>query len=162
MSLSLIPRRLNADSPLGRFRDEMERTLETFLGEPIVEPKLFRTQGWMPVVDVSESDDEFTVRAEVPGIPEDQVEVAMIGNSLVISGEKRSDEEQGGADWYRCERRFGSFRRVIDLPATVDPDSAKAGIANGVVTVRVPKRPEVKPRQVPLSLAGTGSKPRGK
>jgi HSP20 family molecular chaperone IbpA len=51
---------------------------------------------------------------------------------------------------------------VIDLPATVDPDSAKAGLSDGVVTVRIPKRPEVKPRQVPLSLAGTGGKPRGK
>jgi HSP20 family protein len=154
MTLTISRRTATTDSQLSRFREEMERTIETMLTEPIIEPKLFRIEGWAPLVDVSESDAEFIVRAEMPGLAEAEIELSMVGNALLIAGEKRAEEETSGEDWYRCERRFGSFRRIVDLPQTVDPDRASAEMSDGMLTVRVPKRPEIRPRNIPISPAG--------
>jgi HSP20 family protein len=154
MTLTISRRTAPTDSQLSRFREEMERTIETMLTEPIIEPKLFRIEGWAPLVDISESDAEFIVRAEMPGLAEADIELSMVGNALLIAGEKRAEEETSGEDWYRCERRFGSFRRIVDLPQTVDPDRASAEMTDGMLTVRVPKRPEIRPRNIPISPAG--------
>ena len=154
MTLTITPRKAPSDSDLGRIRDEMERAIETMLTEPLLEPRLFRVQGWMPVVDVSETDTEMVIRAEVPGMADEDVELAVVGNAIVLSGEKRSEEESSGEDWRRCERRFGAFRRVIELPQSVDAEGAEAESENGVVTVRVPKRPDAQPRQIEIKPAG--------
>lgn len=148
MTVTLIQRRSPTDGELGRLRDEMERAIETMLTEPLIEPRLFRVQGWAPVADVSESDTELLVRMEIPGIDEKDLEVAVIGDALVVSGEKREEEETSGEDWHRCERRFGSFRRVITLPKTVEPDRAAAETDSGILTVRIPKKAGVKPRHI--------------
>lgn len=135
---------------LARLRDEMERTFQRFFAEPaaIIEPKLLRSEGWIPPLDVSETDNEVTIRAEVPGIPAKDLNISVSGNRLTISGTKQEQEEKKGENFYRCERRFGSFQRLIDLPETVDPDKVSAESDNGVVTIHVAKRPGAKPRQV--------------
>lgn len=155
MTLTIVNRRNPADTDLGRFRDEMERTIETMLSEPLMEPRLFRIEGWLPVVDVSETDTEFRIRAEVPGIPEKDVDVSIVGDTLVISGEKKDESERSGENWYRCERRFGSFRRVVGLPQSVDADKARADSSNGVVTVRIPKKAGTKPRHIEVKPAAS-------
>lgn len=140
--------------PFGGFRREMERAFENMLGEPFgmaATPEILRMEGWSPLVDVSETDRELIVRAECPGIRIEDIEVSVLGNTLVISGEKSQESETGGEDWYRCERRFGSFRRTIDLPSTVEADRAQADAQNGVVTVHIPKRPEAKPRPIAIT-----------
>ncbi len=140
--------------PFGGFRREMERALENVLEEPFgiaAPPRLVRFEGWTPLVDVSETDRELIVRAECPGIRIEDIEVSVLGNTLVISGEKSQESETGGQDWYRCERRFGSFRRTIDLPSTVEADRAQADAQNGVVTIHIPKRPEAKPRPIAIT-----------
>jgi len=71
-----------------------------------------------------------------------------------MSGEKRTEEETSGEDRRRCERRFGALRRVIELPQPVDAEGAEAESENGVVTVRVPKRPDAQPRQIEIKPAG--------
>ena len=156
MTLTITPRKAPSDSDLGRIRDEMERAIETMLTEPLLEPRLFRVQGWMPVVDVSETDTEMVIRAEVPGMADEDVELAVVGNAIVLSGEKRSEEETSGEDWRRCERRFGAFRRVIELPQSVDAEEASAESENGVITVRVPKSPGTQPKHIEIKPAGAG------
>jgi HSP20 family protein len=156
MTLTITPRKAPSDSDLGRIRDEMERAIETMLTEPLLEPRLFRVQGWMPVVDVSETDSEMVIRAEVPGMADEDVELAVVGNAIVLSGEKRSEEESSGEDWRRCERRFGAFRRVIELPQSVDAEEASAESENGVITVRVPKCPGTQPKHIEIKPAGAG------
>ena len=158
MTLTITPRKAPSDSDLGRIRDEMERAIETMLTEPLLEPRLFRVQGWMPVVDVSETDTEMVIRAEVPGMADEDVELAVVGNAIVLSGEKRSEEESSGEDWRRCERRFGAFRRVIELPQSVNAEGAEAESENGVVTIRVPKRPDAQPRQIEIKPAGNAKR----
>lgn len=150
MAFTLIQRRNPVNGELNRFRDEMERTFENMLTDPLTEPRLFRVQGWMPVVDVSETGTEMVIRAEIPGIADKDVDVSIVGDALIISGEKKEETETSGEDWHRCERRFGSFRRIIDLPETVDADKAKAESGSGVVTVRIPKKVGVKPRHIEI------------
>ncbi len=156
MTLTLTQRKAPTDGEIGRIRDEMERAIETMLSEPLMEPRLFRIQGWMPVIDVSESPTEMVVRAEVPGIADKDLEISVVGNALVISGEKRSEDESIGEDWCRCERRFGAFRRVIELPQSVEADKARAESDSGIVTVRIPKRPDVRPRPIEIKPAAAG------
>lgn len=133
-----------------RLRNEMDRTFDRFFSEPfgMMEPKIFRTEGWLPAIDVSETDNEVTVRAEVPGIAAKDLDISVSGTTLTISGQKEEQEEQKGEDYYQCERRFGSFRRVIELPAAIDADKTTAESDNGVVTIRVAKRPGVQPKKV--------------
>ena len=135
-----------------RARDEMDRMLgRTFgMGMPMTEMGFTRPEGWLPPVDVSESDDEVMVRFEAPGVNPRDIDISISGTTLNITGKKEEKEECEGEDFYRCERRFGSFRRVIDLPESVDADRVTADTENGVVTVHIAKKPGQKPRRVEL------------
>jgi HSP20 family protein len=135
---------------LARLREEMDRTFGRFFSEPwgLIEPKAFRTEGWFPAVDVSETDKEVTIRAEVPGIAIKDLDISVSGTTLTITGQKDEQDEQKGEDFYQCERRFGSFRRVMDLPDSIDADKVTAESDNGVVTIHVDKKPGVRPKKV--------------
>jgi HSP20 family protein len=158
MNLSLWKKRDPFNGGLARLRDEMERTFDRFLGEPVgfgvMEPKSLRSEGWMPPLDVCETDNEVTIRAEVPGIAAKDLDISVVGSTLSIAGKKEETTETKEENYYQCERRFGSFRRVIDLPETVDSDKVTAESDNGVVTIRVAKRPGVKPKHVEIKPAG--------
>lgn len=140
---------------LARLRDEMDRTFERMLQEPLamVEPKIMRTEGWIPPLDVAETETELTIRAEVPGIATKDLDISVSGGMLTIAGKKEEQDEKKGEDFYQCERRFGSFRRVIDLPETVDPDKITAESDNGVLTIRAAKKPGAKAKHVEVKAA---------
>lgn len=108
------------------------------------ETDIFRpSEGFMPRVDVTEENSEIKVTAELPGLDEKAVKVELEEDSLILSGEKREEHEektQGGG--YRKERRYGSFRREIRLPARAKAESARAEFKNGVLTVTIPKAEE--------------------
>ena len=135
-----------------RARDDMGRIFSRMLGsgayEPIVGAAGGRLEGYMPPVDVSENDDGVVVRAEIPGIAARDLDISVTGNTLVISGRKDEREECEGEDFYRCERRFGAFRRTIDLPESADPERISADSDNGIVTVRFAKKPGMRSRRV--------------
>ncbi len=163
MSLTLWKKRspaalspLNGD--LARLRDEMDRTFDRFFTEPLsldaIEPKLLRAQSWFPPLDISETDNEVTIRAEVPGIPSKDVDVSISGTTLTISGEKNESTERRDENFYQSERRFGSFRRMVELPDSIDADKVTAESDNGVITIRIAKKPGTKPRQVEVKPAG--------
>ena len=155
MSLTLWKKSEPFDGNMARFRDEMDRTLERFFTEPFgaMETKAGRTVDWLPALDIGETDAEVTIRAEVPGIPAKDINLSITGNVLTISGEKEQKEEQKKENFYQCERRFGSFRRVLELPETVDADKISAEADNGVVTIKIAKKPGAKPRQVEIKPA---------
>jgi HSP20 family protein len=141
-----------------RTRDEMDRMLGRFLGTTLgpalgttlgaPESRLARGEGWLPPVDVSESDEEVMVRAEVPGMNARDIEITIAGSTLNITGRKQEKEECEQEDFYRCERRFGAFRRVIELPESIDADRVTADTENGVITIRVAKKPGQRTRRV--------------
>jgi HSP20 family protein len=154
MSLTLWKKREPSlsNGGLARLRDEMDRTFDRFFNEPwglgLIEPKSLRAEGWFPPMDVSETDDEVTIRAETPGIAAKDLDISISGTMLTISGEKQEQEEKKDENYYQCECRYGSFRRMIDLPDTIDPDKVTADSDNGVVTIRVAKKPGAKTKKV--------------
>ncbi len=161
MSLSIWKKReplsstSHGNGGLARLREEMERTFDRFFNEPFgfVEPKALRSEGWIPPLDVSETDTEVSVRAEVPGIAAKDLDISVTDHTLSIAGKKEEQEEKKGEDFYQCERRFGSFRRLIELPEGVDPDKVTAEVDNGVVTIRIGKKPSAKAKQIEVKTA---------
>jgi HSP20 family protein len=157
MNLTLWRKRDPFNGGLSRLRDEMDRTFDRFFTEPFglvgIEPKILRSEGWVPPLDLSETDSEVTIRAEIPGIPAKDLDISVSGNTLSIAGQKEETTETKEGNFFHSERRFGSFRRVIDLPDTVDPERVSAESDNGVVTIHIAKRPGAKPKQVEIKPA---------
>lgn len=109
---------------------------------------------WIPSMDLVEADDDLVLRADLPGMNEDDVQIEIKDNVLTVSGERRSEHEDKQESFYRAERSFGHFARSLTLPDGVDPDSVQATFEKGVLEVRVPKPAERKPHRVAI---GNGS-----
>ena len=145
--MSLIPWRGKREgregdlSPIVALRNEMDRLLDAFIREPFgaLDWPSWTAGKWSPAVDLSEDDKEFIVRAELPGIDPKDLEVSVLGNQIVLSGEKKESSETKDKGVYQSETRYGSFRRTIPLPDGVDGEHVDAQYANGVLTLRLPK-----------------------
>ncbi len=111
------------------------------------------TQDWAPSVDVSETDDTFEVRAELPGVAKDDLHVSVKDNLLTLGGEKRQENADDTQNYRRVERRYGSFQRRFTLPADVKADDIKAEYTDGVLTLSIPKPEAAKPTEVPITTA---------
>lgn len=109
---------------------------------------------WIPAMDVVETDDSFVLRADLPGLSEQDVNIEVEDNVLRISGERKAEHEHNGKGYYRVERSWGAFSRSLTLPEGVDADAIKAGFDSGVLEVRVPKPEQPKPRKVQITLGG--------
>ena len=143
--------------PLERFGDiqrEMERLWDT------VSVRLRRGEHgqsgdttWAPSMDVFEQDGQLVIRADLPGLAKDDVDVALEDGNLVIRGERRAHSETAGASFYRAEISYGSFYRSYPLDFDVDPDAIQATFQGGVLEVRVPKPdlPKPEPRKIAIS-----------
>ncbi len=103
---------------------------------------------WAPALDVEENEDAFTLHVELPGVAVDDVEVSLEENVLTIAGERRFYEDREGDGFRRIERSFGRFHRAVRLPDRVDPDGVTATHKDGLLTIRVPKAEEAKPRRI--------------
>jgi HSP20 family protein len=141
-------------SPLSNLRGEIDRLFDSFLREPwrALEWPLAGGRGWTPTVDVSESDAEFTVRAEIPGIDPKELDVHITGSQLVLSGEKKESSEKKGKDFYQAESNYGSFRREIPLPQSVDAEKVQAECAHGVLTIHLPKVQSATPKRIDIEV----------
>jgi HSP20 family protein len=145
--MSLIPRRNREGrqgelSPMVALRSEMDRLFDTFLREPLGMldwPLWGSSDKWAPAVDVIDGEKELTVRAELPGIDPKDLDVKVVGDQIVISGEKRESTETKEKNRFRSETRYGSFQRVVPLPEGIDTEHVEAEYAHGVLTLRLPK-----------------------
>lgn len=108
---------------------------------------------WNPSVDVSESDDEIVVKAEIPGVSPEDVEISIDDNHLIISGEKKQESEERDKNYYRVESSYGSFRRSLALPSGADLDSIKASSKDGVLSIRIPKSNDRKSRKIEIEAS---------
>lgn len=95
-----------------------------------------------PSINISESEKEFLVTVELPGVSENDIDLSVDNNTLTIKGEKRQDHEEKGTGWHRVERSYGTFLRTIPLPSTVDTSAIEAGFKQGVLSIHLPKLPE--------------------
>jgi HSP20 family protein len=105
---------------------------------------------WGLALDVIEEDDEFLVKASVPGVNPDDLEITFNDNILTIKGESKAEEEVKEANYHLRERRYGSFSRSISLGTRVSADKIQASYENGVLTLRLPKAEEVKPKRITI------------
>lgn len=112
-------------------------------------PEIFRSEkGVTPAFDISETDKEIHVKAELPGMDPNEIEITLTGDLLTIKGEKKEEKEEKGQNFHRRERRYGSFSRSFRLPVEVKADSINAGYKDGVLTVTMPKAEEEKGRRI--------------
>ncbi len=105
-----------------------------------------------PSVDLMENDDTYMVRCDLPGVEKDDLDISVSGNALTIKGEKQDSSEHKDGRYYRRESWSGSFQRTITVPETVDPDAINAEMKNGVLTLTLPKKEDVKPRQITVDV----------
>jgi HSP20 family protein len=111
---------------------------------------------WIPAIDLVETEGEFVLRADLPGLSEQDVSIELEDNVLTLSGERKSEHEERKQGYYRVERSSGSFRRTLTLPEGVDAEAVKATFDRGVLEIRVPKPEQRKPRKVQINVAGAG------
>ncbi|MDX1516323.1 MAG: Hsp20/alpha crystallin family protein [Woeseiaceae bacterium] len=103
---------------------------------------------WVPAVDIVEEKDRFVLRADVPGVDPNDIEISMDAGALTVAGERRSENVSEGQGFHRVERVSGRFFRRFNLPDTADADGIKAKSSNGILEVTIPKRPEVQARRI--------------
>jgi len=106
---------------------------------------------WVPPVDVAETQEQIVVRAEVPGIRQEDIQIEFENGLLTIRGE-RAIEKTDAMTWHRVERTYGNFSRSFTLPRTVDPEKITANYRDGILEIAVPKREEAKPKQIRVSV----------
>ena len=115
-----------------------------------------RTQRWVPAMDLVEADDHFLLKADLPGLGEEDVSIELRDNALTISGERKSEHETRERGWYRVERATGRFSRSLSLPEGIDPDAVRASFDKGVLEVWIPKPEARKPRRIAINANGNG------
>lgn len=136
--------------PFLSLQQQMNQMFDEFFRGTGLEPFGATRERWdlfSPRVDVTETDKEVRVSAELPGLDEEEIEVSLSRGTLTIRGEKRRAHEEKGRTYYRAERSYGAFRRAIPLPGAVDTDRADAQFRKGVLTVTLPKAGPVESRK---------------
>ncbi|MHC4184095.1 MAG: Hsp20/alpha crystallin family protein [Planctomycetota bacterium] len=130
------------------FQEEVNKMLDNF----------FRRgngfdMGWSPNIDITENDDNITVKAEIPGIDPKDIDISIAGETLTIKGEKKEEKENKGKHYHRVERSYGSFTRTIDLPTSVITDKVKAEDHHGVLEITLPKMEKSKAKKITVKVA---------
>lgn len=144
--------------PWGPFREleEMGRRFEEIVGRPLLPAQWRRLpaeeRGWTPLIEMFEKEDTFIVKADLPGMKKEEIDISVVGDTLTIKGERKTESEVKEEDYHFCERSYGSFMRSITLPTTVDVKKIKASYEDGVLEISLPKAPEVKPKKVEISV----------
>ncbi len=137
---------------IDRFRREIDRMFEEFFGEDRF-PALGVQEGiGFPLLDVYDAGDKIVVKAELPGVSKDDIEITVRENELVIKGEKKKEEEVKEDNYYYSERSFGKFVRSIRLPVQIKPDEVKAKFKNGVLEIELPKIEEARPKEIKVEV----------
>jgi HSP20 family protein len=135
---------------LHTLQNEMNRLFSSVFDEPRGGNGGAVARRWMPAMDLVETGDHFVLRADLPGMTEDDVKIEFEDGTLTVSGERRSEHEGSDEGYYRVERAFGSFSRSLTLPQGIDPEDVSARFDRGVLEVRIPKPEERKPRRIEI------------
>ena len=135
-----------------RLRREMDRLWDDFFGPGRRAFRPLEAQ-WAPMVDVSETAEAVTVKAEVPGMEAQDIDISLSGDVLTIKGEKKSEREEKKENYHLVERSYGSFSRSLKLPVAVEADKIEANYKQGVLTISCPKKPEAKPKAIEIKSA---------
>lgn len=158
--MALVPWKKRETSVFQPFReiemlqDEMNRLFDFSLSRAFgTDRDSFFQNNWGPAIDVYESDDDFLVKADLPGMEKGDIDISIHDTTLTIKGEKKLEKEYKDKSYVRAERYHGSFTRSIDLPSDVESDKIKASYKNGVLELLVPKKEEAKPKQIKVEVS---------
>ena len=148
--MKLVPwRRSELARPWPSLRNEMNRLFDDFLTQDFL-PQPFRGVGeWTPALDISETEEAVVIKAELPGLEANDVEVTLQDHVLTIKGEKKEEKSK---NFHRVERSYGQFERSFRLPTAVKGDKVEAAFKNGVLAVELPKAEEAKTRSVKIKI----------
>jgi HSP20 family protein len=141
--------------PFYSLQREMNSLFDNFFRGFDISPRGFYESdlgGFSPSVDVKESEKEFIIKAELPGMEEKDVEVTVSNDSVTIRGEKKEEKEDKDKNYYYMERSYGSFHRVIPLAAEVESDKAQARFKNGVIDIKIPKSQNAQTKGVKIPI----------
>jgi HSP20 family protein len=131
-------------------REEIDRLFEAPFGDLVQSSQLM--SGWTPALDMFEDKDNLYVRAELPGMKKEEIDVALHEGMLSISGERKNEGKYEKAEVYRTERFVGRFQRTVTLPTPVAPDKVKAQYKDGILTITLPKTEEAKPKHIDVNV----------
>ena len=131
-------------------RDEIDRLFDSPLAELTRGSQLL--SGWTPAIDVFEDKDNVYVKAELPGMKKEEIEVSLHDGTLSISGERKVENKVQDSEVYRAERFFGRFQRTVTLPSAVASEKVKAQYTDGILTITLPKTEEAKPKQINVNV----------
>jgi HSP20 family protein len=147
--------RWDSSREVDSLQSEVNRLFDTFFGG---RPATAGLRRWVPPMDLVESEDHLVLRADLPGLDSDDVNIELKDGVLTVSGERRAEHGEQADSFYRVERAFGTFSRSLSLPGRVDADRITATFENGVLEVRIPKPEERKPHRVEIgapTVSGT-------
>ncbi len=132
-------------------QERMNRLIDSTLSRTRSDTELSSSGAWSPAVDLFESDQHFILKAELPEVEHDDIELRIDDDRVTLRGERHLKEAVDDKQFLRMERSYGPFHRTLDLPTTVDEDAIKAEFKKGILTVVMPKRMSEKSRQIPIS-----------
>jgi HSP20 family protein len=137
---------------LSSLQNEMNRLFNTAFDSPASPGNGAAMRRWVPAMDLLETAENFVLRADLPGLSQDDVKIELEDSTLTVSGERKSEHVDKQEGYYRVERAFGSFSRSLSLPKGIDADAVTASFENGVLEIRVPKPEERKPRRIAIAV----------
>jgi HSP20 family protein len=144
---------------LNSLQSEVNRLFNTFFDSPTSTGSAGNggVRRWLPAMDLVETEDHFVLRADLPGLSEEDVTIELEDDVLTLAGERKTEHEDKREGFYRVERSFGQFRRTLTLPDGVDAERIEAKFDKGVLEVRIPKPEQRKPRRVAIQV-GAGER----
>lgn len=137
---------------ISSLQSEMNRLFDTLFDAPRADGNSGALRRWVPAMDLVETGDALVLRADLPGLGQDDVKIEIEDGVLTISGERNSEHAEREEGFYRVERAFGQFSRSLNLPKGVNADAVTAAFHNGVLEVRIPKPEAAKPRRVAINV----------
>jgi HSP20 family protein len=138
---------------LGSLQNEMNRLFNSVFDTPQPGNAGTTMRRWMPAMDLVETDEHFVLRADLPGMSEEDIKIEFEDGTLTVSGERKAEHETKNEGYYRVERAFGAFSRSLTLPKGIDAEAVSASFDRGVLEIRVPKPEERKPRRIEIGGA---------
>ena len=147
--------RWDSSRDFAQLQDRLNRVFaDAFVRTPVAEDSLMTSGTWAPPVDIYQNgDQELVLKAELPDMTREQIDLTVDKGTLTIKGEKTITADVKEEQFHRIERRYGAFSRSFSLPPTVDPNKVSADYKHGVLTVRLPLREEAKPRSIKVDVA---------
>jgi len=135
---------------LANFQNQLNRMFQDYSRGS---DELLTSGTFVPPVDIYEDENSITLKVEVPGMQEKDLDIKLENNTLTVKGERTFEKEEKEENFHRIERRYGSFARSFTLPNTVDPESVQATYENGILVIKLTKRAEAKPKQIKVNVA---------